>query len=69
MTTTTGRHPGGRPLRDGVRRDQRVTLHFSADEYERLDQEARSSGVALAAVVRAHVLRSLKDRGNDRVTP
>jgi len=68
VTTTAQRHPGGRPPKDGVRRDQRVTLHFSADEYDRLNEEARDSGNALAAVVRAHVLRSLRMEG-EKMTP
>ena len=68
VTTATQRHPGGRPPKDGVRRDQRVTLHFSVDEYKRLNEEARDSGNALAAVVRAHVLRSLRME-NDKMTP
>ena len=66
--TTTGRHPGGRPPKEGGRRNQRVTLHFSADEYKRLNEEARDSGNALAAVVRAHVLRSLR-MGGEKMTP
>ncbi len=68
VTTTAQRHPGGRPPKEGVRRDQRVTLHFSADEYDRLNEEARDSGNALAAVVRAHVLRSLRMEG-EKMTP
>lgn len=67
-TTEVKRHPGGRP-RAAVRRDRRVTVHFSVLEMEHLDDEARVTGTTVAAVIRAHVLRSLNRMERDNPTP
>jgi len=61
----TGRHAGGRPPKGELRRDVRVTVHFTSDEATRLKRKADVRGLTVSAYMRQYVLAALE---NDTLT-
>lgn len=61
-TQETSKNVGGRPQKDeDEKRTNRLTIHLSDDEKQRLELAARAAGLRLAAFVRTRTLEALKE--------